>query len=113
MRLLPKVRVVRNRKREGLIRSRLVGFDLATGSVVVFLDAHTECNIRWLEPLLEELRLHPDSVLQPSVDSIHGWSIEYDGITSLYRGSFSWDLRWVYRGFILSTVIQLHTNMRT
>ena len=95
MRLLPKVRLVRNQKREGLIRSRLVGFDLATGEVVVFLDAHTECNVGWLEPLLEELRLHPDSVLQPFVDGIDAWSIEYTGATSIYRGAFSWDLRYV------------------
>ena len=96
MRLLPKVRVVRNKKREGLIRTRLVGFNLATGDVVVFLDAHTECNKGWLEPLLEEIRLNPNSVLQPFVDGIDAWSIDYNAAPSIYRGSFSWDLRYNY-----------------
>ena len=35
--MLPKVRIMRNVKRNGLIRSRLAGFDEATGDVVVFL----------------------------------------------------------------------------
>ena len=44
VRLLPKVTLVRNKNREGLIRSRMVGFHMATSPVVIFLDAHTEAN---------------------------------------------------------------------
>ena len=37
VKMLPKVQVLRNKKREGLIRSRLRGFDESTGDVVIFL----------------------------------------------------------------------------
>ena len=42
---LKKVKVVRTKQREGLIRARLLGFSAAHGDVVTFLDSHCECTI--------------------------------------------------------------------
>jgi len=46
---LVKVRVMRNKKREGLIRARLLGSSVAVGQVLVFLDSHCECTMGMYE----------------------------------------------------------------
>jgi len=47
-----KVKVIHEDKREGAIRSRNTGAQLATGEVLVILDSHVEAMINWLPPLL-------------------------------------------------------------
>lgn len=94
VKLLPKVRIVRTTKREGLIRARLIGANVATGQVLMFQDAHMENNIQWAEPLLEEIRKNRKTVIQPHVDDIGQWTIEYRGSSGkVPRGGFTWDLR--------------------
>ena len=53
-----KLKVVRNNKREGLIRTRINGAKVATGDVLLWLDAHCEVGINWLAPLLTPIALN-------------------------------------------------------
>lgn len=62
------MRLLRNKEREGLIRTRSRGAFEATGEVILFLDAHCEVGYNWLPPLLGPIykdRLVRISKLEP------------------------------------------------
>ncbi len=53
-----KVKIVRTKQREGLIRARVIGAENSVGDVVVILDAHCECVVNWLPPLLTRIAMN-------------------------------------------------------
>jgi hypothetical protein len=63
--------------RLGLIRARLAGARLAKGDTLVFLDAHCECVVQWLEPLLQRIKEKETSVLVPIIDVIEAKNFYY------------------------------------
>ncbi|XP_055936162.1 putative polypeptide N-acetylgalactosaminyltransferase 10 [Argiope bruennichi] len=89
---LPKVRVLRASKREGLIRARLIGAKAATGDVLIFLDSHTEANVNWLPPLLEPIAQDRRTVVCPFIDVIDYETFAYRAQDEGARGSFDWEL---------------------
>ncbi|XP_053115320.1 polypeptide N-acetylgalactosaminyltransferase 13 isoform X4 [Hemicordylus capensis] len=50
------VKIIRMEQRSGLIRARLRGAAASKGRVITFLDAHCECTLGWLEPLLARIK---------------------------------------------------------
>ncbi|VDM27308.1 unnamed protein product [Toxocara canis] len=91
-----KVKVVRNSEREGLIRTRSIGAEHASGDVVIFLDAHCEVNINWLPPLLAPIRHNRKVMTVPVIDGIdmHTWAYRrvYGSADRHFRGIFEWGL---------------------
>ncbi|XP_035667621.1 putative polypeptide N-acetylgalactosaminyltransferase 9 [Branchiostoma floridae] len=93
---LPKVKLIRTHQREGLIRARLLGASHARADVLVFLDSHCECNIGWLEPLLDRIVQNRSHVVTPVIDVIDFKTFEYRHLAIIQRGGFDWRLifRW-------------------
>ncbi|KAK7871235.1 hypothetical protein R5R35_001094 [Gryllus longicercus] len=95
-RLPVATRVLRTGRREGLVRSRLLGARAARGQVLVFLDAHCECTKGWLEPLLARVGEDRTRVVCPVIDIISDDTLAYVRSFELHWGAFNWEMhfRW-------------------
>ncbi|XP_023954125.2 polypeptide N-acetylgalactosaminyltransferase 35A isoform X2 [Bicyclus anynana] len=93
------IRLMKTKKREGLIRARLFGAANSVGEVLVFLDSHIEVNTDWLPPLLARLSEGVDGVrvkyspraVTPVIDVINADTFDYTA-SPLVRGGFNWGL---------------------
>ncbi|GAB1608261.1 polypeptide N-acetylgalactosaminyltransferase 2-like [Argonauta hians] len=95
---IQKIKVLRNEKREGLMRSRVRGADASSAKILTFLDSHCECNINWLEPLLQRVAENRTRVVSPIIDVINMDNFEYISAASDIKGGFDWNLvfKWDY-----------------
>lgn len=90
---LPKVRILRTKKREGLIRTRLLGAAAAKGEVITFLDSHCEANINWLPPLLDRIATNRKTIVCPMIDVIDHDNFGYETQAGdAMRGAFDWEM---------------------
>lgn len=97
---LGNVFVVRQKKREGLIRSRLAGAATVKGDVIVFLDSHIEATEGWLEPLMGPIAENRTTVVTPVIDVIDDTTFKYNygSVSSVSVGGFDWNLQFNWHG---------------
>ncbi|EMP41071.1 Putative polypeptide N-acetylgalactosaminyltransferase-like protein 3, partial [Chelonia mydas] len=89
------VKVVRNQKREGLIRARIEGWKAATGHITGFFDAHVEFTAGWAEPVLSRIQENRKRVILPSIDNIKQDNFEVQRYENSAHG-YSWELWCMY-----------------
>ncbi|CAF0802706.1 unnamed protein product [Adineta steineri] len=100
VKVLGKVFIIRQPKREGLIRSRLAGAAAVKGDVIVFLDSHIEATEGWLEPLIDPISANRTTVVTPVIDIIDDstFKFNYGAVSSVSVGGFDWNLQFTWHG---------------
>ena len=92
------MKLIRLRTRHGLIRARLAGAKSAIGEVLTFLDAHCECSLGWVEPLLSKIKENRSNVVMPVIDEISEVDFHYNAVPEPFqRGVFKWRLEFTWR----------------
>ncbi|XP_044052907.1 polypeptide N-acetylgalactosaminyltransferase 9 [Siniperca chuatsi] len=89
------VKIVRNSKREGLIRARIHGWNAATAPVVGFFDAHVEFNTAWAEPILTRMKEDHTRIILPAIDNIKYNTFEVQQYANAAHG-YNWGLWCMY-----------------
>jgi polypeptide N-acetylgalactosaminyltransferase len=96
---MAKVKIIRNAKREGLVRARLRGANVASGDVLTFLDSHCEATPGWVEPLLARIAEDERNVVCPAIEVLNADTFAYQASTNAeQRGGFNWDLFFKWKG---------------
>merc|ERR1711962_999054 len=87
-----KVRLIRQPKRAGLMRTRMVGVMESKSQVPTFLDSHIEATEGWLEPLLERVHQNPKAIACPVIEEVNDKTFQYKVVTRDLVGVFFWNL---------------------
>ncbi|CAJ1432879.1 unnamed protein product [Effrenium voratum] len=98
----PKVQVHRNEKRQGLIRSKVIGAALISSPVIVFMEPHCVVSKQWMEPLLEQLALAKDhgTLVMPILDIIPENNFNQYVPANHHIGGFDWTLTFGWKALI-------------
>ncbi|MFT7803725.1 putative polypeptide N-acetylgalactosaminyltransferase-like protein 3 [Arapaima gigas] len=89
------IKIVRNQKREGLIRARIEGWKVASAEVTGFFDAHVEFTPAWAEPVLSRIKENRKRIILPSIDNIKHDTLELERYENSGHG-YNWELWCMY-----------------
>lgn len=94
--LSPKVKVYAFAERQGLMRAKMKGVEMATAPVLVFMEAHCRPNKDWLQHLLHRVVLNPKVLAMPVLDHIPPDSWEGYFPTPAGHWRYEWNFNLVY-----------------
>ncbi|XP_044137784.1 polypeptide N-acetylgalactosaminyltransferase 9 [Bufo gargarizans] len=89
------VKIVRNNRREGLIRARIQGWKAASAPIVGFFDAHVEFNTGWAEPVITRIQEDRRRIILPAIDNIKYNTFEVQQYANAAHG-YNWGLWCMY-----------------
>lgn len=89
----PQVSVLRHTERMGLTKSKTEGGNIATGDVIMFLDAHVKPEKDWYGSILENINTNYRRVVVPLIPKLNEstWEVDYAAIG--IKMMFDWSLR--------------------
>ena len=92
----PRIRIIRNKERQGLIRSKTEGARSANGELLVFLDAHVRTYPGWLEPMITLTNENYRRIVVPTIPVLDGNTWEqikdYIGVKLI----FDWKMDFIW-----------------
>lgn len=94
--LSSKVMVYAFSERQGLMRAKMKGVEMATAPVIVFLEAHVIPNKHWLQHILHRVVVNPKVLAMPVLDQIpqENWHKYYPMSPGHWR--YEWNFNLVY-----------------
>lgn len=101
---IPKVTLIRLNERQGLIRARVRGSEVAKGPVLTFLDSHCEVVTGWLEPLLSRIKENNTRLVSPVIDIINKDSMVYTSASPTVKGGFGPNLHFKWDSMTASEI---------
>jgi polypeptide N-acetylgalactosaminyltransferase len=101
LRFKGKVKIYRT-KRVGLVRARVIGAEKAIGQVIVVLDAHCECVVNWLPPLLSRIAVNRKTLAIPIVDGITWDTLEHSPYNDDQHAIGIWEWGFLYKEMRIS-----------
>mmetsp|Transcript_64288 Transcript_64288/g.151010 ORF Transcript_64288/g.151010 Transcript_64288/m.151010 type:complete len:533 (-) Transcript_64288:12-1610(-) len=87
-----EVKLIRNDKRQGLIKSKVAGGNLATGDMIMFLDAHVKPSRSWYQPLLRHVNINYKRVVVPMIPILDGETWKINSRAVGVKMMFDWRL---------------------
>lgn len=108
----PKVKVVAFKKRQGLIRAKMHGAEMAKAPVLVFFEAHCIANRDWLQPLLTRIKLNRKVIAHPQLDIIPqtDWTAYHIGVNGHWRYEWNFNLIMTNPGHIEPRGADIYTS---
>jgi len=86
------VKYIYNDDRIGLIKSRSLGANMATGDIIVFFDCHVKPRLNWESPIIQRINHNYKHVVVPAIPILDGYTWEQKGSAVGYKMMMDWDL---------------------